>query len=656
MTLLLVLFSFLVILILAYLLYSRFLISASTTPLLAISIILLTQYIFSLFNWLLIGTIIIYFLIIVLFLLYLKRSDKNNLKNSLLSFINSSGLQFFLLFSLLLILFNFVKKPELDYWDELSHWGPFYKSIFYSRKLHIFYDSNLMHPQYLQGLSIFNYFFSWYLKDFYQFMSYISINIFTIAAMSCVFIYIKKIKFIIKLAIMIIYILSFCLFTRLYPFYTLYVDFLLGTLFGAGLMNLFYVAKEKWNREWILIPIITSITLIKETGLILAIFLLAIWFFYIITSSKIRKSNKLHNGIKQYVFISLTILSITIFYSVWNQLLIKYQIKQSLNLNLSSIVNNVHGIIMQSSPFYRMVTANFIEAFISSQPIIVWPIKISMATLFVILSAISFYIFLTHNKVSKKNFNINLILLILPFLCILHIIFTFILIISLFKQYEALLAASFDRYVSTFFVGWLLILYGAVLSHLKINLKYKIYKYISISVLCFTIIIFVVQSKNPNVNFFLIKNFQMNKNIKNEITNKLAILTPILKNGDRIWIISQGDKGIRFWIYHYNLLPNNMVIGNYIPYKKASSIPYVSWSLGPEKYEGDVWSTDISPEDFIISLNYFNIKYIIIDEPDDYLYKSYQRIFSDRLENIKTNQTILYEFNTITKLLDPVNT
>lgn len=600
-----------------------------------------------------IGTIIVYLLIILLFLAKIIRSDKGSLKRSLTSFCNNPGLRFFFCFSLFLICFLYIKKPEFDYWDEISHWGPFYKSLFYTQKLHIFHDSNLMHPQYLQGLTVFSYFFTWYHRDFYQFLPYISLSIITSSAMASVFSLLKPINHIVIVLFMIIYVISFSFFSSVFPYYTLIVDFTLGVLFGAGLMSLYYVAKGNWNKEWILIPIITSLTMIKETGMILAGFILALWLINIlikVSSSKMKKMN-----IYLYCCLAATLVSISSFYIIWNKLLSLYNIVRSISPSSSKFIDSIQGIISQTPTFYHDVTNTFIKAFISTQPIITWPIYISMLVIFIFLSILSTFVYIAIRKIDNKDSNNCLILLGMPLLFIIYSLLTFILIITLFTKYEALLASSFDRYVSTFIVGWILLIFGIVFSLIKENLNKLYYLYLSAGSTVGIAVFIILLITKPSSNFFITRNFQMTNSVRSDINHKLKILNPILKANDRVWIISQGDKGLRFWIYHYILLPNVKVIGNYIPYKRSQNLPFISWSLGPEKFDGDVWSTDISPQQFIDNLIYFNIKYVIVDVPDEYLYISYQNIFSDKLDAVKSGKTILYEFNTTNKLLTPIS-
>lgn len=654
MALLLIIFSFLVLILLAYLIYAHFSISPSITPLVSVSFIMIILYIFSLINILFIGTIIVYLLIILLFFARVIRSDKGSLKLSLTSFYKNPGLLFFVYFSLFLIFSFYIKNQEFDYWDEISHWGPFYKSLFYTQKLHIFYDSNLMHPQYLQGLTVFSYFLTWYQRDFYQFLPYISLSIITTSAMASVFSLLKPIKHIVIGLFMIIYVISFSFFSSLFPYYTLIVDFTLGILFGAGLMSLYYVAKGNWNKGWILIPIITSLTIIKDTGIIFAGFILALWLINIIikaSSSKMKKRNIYH-----YCCLAATLVSISSFYIIWNKLLSLYNIVRSISPSSSKFIDSIQGIISQTPTFYHDVTNTFIKAFISTQPIITWPIYISMLVIFIFLSILSTFVYIAIRKIDNKDSNNCLILLGMPLLFIIYSLLTFILIITLFTKYEALLASSFDRYVSTFIVGWILLIFGIVFSLIKENLNKLYYLYLSAGSTVGIAVFIILLITKPSSNFFITRNFQMTNSVRSDINHKLKILNPILKANDRVWIISQGDKGLRFWIYHYILLPNVKVIGNYIPYKRSQNLPFISWSLGPEKFDGDVWSTDISPQQFIDNLIYFNIKYVIVDVPDEYLYISYQNIFSDKLDAVKSGKTILYEFNTITKLLDPVNT
>lgn len=105
---------------------------------------------------------------------------------------------------------------------------------------------------------------------------------------------------------------------------------------------------------------------------------------------------------------------------------------------------------------------------------------------------------------------------------------------------------------------------------------------------------------------------------------------------DKIYFISEGSTGFEYWVTRFNALPN------------AFSDNF-SWSLGSPQYEGDVWTIDVSVDDWKKILLEGRYTHIAIYTMNEYFRENYSSVFSDSstiygnaLYSIN-NETGLYE-------------
>ena len=630
MSVIFTIFSLLLIVLLAYEIWSKFSLNPGYCPIVAMSVITIMMYVFGLNQQLRAGAIIVSLIIVLNVFAVLKNS-----KQKINQFFSNPGIWFFICLSLLFIFYFHTSAITFDLWDEISHWGPFYKFTFYSRNFPVFYDSNVMHAYYLQGATSLYFFFAWWMSAFSESLPYIVINMLVAAGLAPLFARIKLHNKSLLFWLMIITLVSMSFLQTVFPYFSIYVDFLLGIIFGAGVI----MVLDRENHKHILLmgSVILLPSILKDIGLVFSLFLLGILVIQIMTDKKTTYKTGIL-GLVSSVLVQIVLLRI-----YWSAILEAYDIRSLLQFSPEKISAAFWGLVSQKNAFFIEVTRSYFRAFMGLQPLIIVHFRISILVIFIFLLVLGIALALIdkqRTKMTKLTLTLGF-----PVLFILYELILILIITSTFSIYDAQLAPSFDRVTTTVIVGWWMVLLFWMMSLLKLRFNRRETLMIHIGgCVGFMLFIAVVTNKGYD-SFFNMRRATHSQQQRVEVKLAWERYKNVFRPHDRVWIISQHDYGFRFWLYHLEFMPEIQVLGGYIPYKEFDSVPFTSWSLGRPKFEGDVWSTPTSLDDFINVLKIFRINYVLIDKADEELYTGYHQLFTDDLTSMGDKSTQVYRFD-----------
>ena len=104
--------------------------------------------------------------------------------------------------------------------------------------------------------------------------------------------------------------------------------------------------------------------------------------------------------------------------------------------------------------------------------------------------------------------------------------------------------------------------------------------------------------------------------ISEEITNKANIIKDYVNLNDKVYLIYQNiGGGIDYHVLRYSISP---IVTNLM----------YEWSLGPKYNDNDIWSYDITKEEFVQKLINENFDYVFIAKID----KQFIDIYGDLIE------------------------
>jgi hypothetical protein len=124
------------------------------------------------------------------------------------------------------------------------------------------------------------------------------------------------------------------------------------------------------------------------------------------------------------------------------------------------------------------------------------------------------------------------------------------------------------------------------------------------------------------------------------INNRIEKFIPYMKERDRVWVIWQNTSGLEFHVTRYLIAPR-MVNGFNQSYR---------WSLGKPYYEGDIWTHDITPEDWRAIIDRDNYSYILVGGADGQFWDIFGEMFCGENSVTSNSQLFKVEANCFTAI------
>jgi hypothetical protein len=163
----------------------------------------------------------------------------------------------------------------------------------------------------------------------------------------------------------------------------------------------------------------------------------------------------------------------------------------------------------------------------------------------------------------------------------------FLSYLLVFTEYEGVRLASFERYLSSYILAWLLITYALTAAAIEAQPKLRAW-------LSQLIVGFVLFLCFPNIYFKDLRKIASEGPalVVRESTEAFAAqLKPSLQTGDKIYFIAQASNGLERTMFYYAMLP----------FTTSTSW---CWSIGPKYFEGDVWTCNTRLQELLKGFDY----------------------------------------------------
>ena len=547
----------------------------------------LLLYIAGLFNLMKFAVYLIYLFAIISFVYIIYCIIKKKIK---IREIFTPGI---IMYIFVIMIMAFIVKDTYYYeWDEFSHWGANLKAmveydVFWSNKI---YDG--VHVVYTPIAGIIEYFFCKINRGFAEDVSYMAINTFIITLLLPI---IKGQKHNLKSYIkLILFWFMFYCSIKLCNFQltSIYIDMLLGILFALG-MVLAYRLDGKEDKINLILTLI-MMPLLKDTGLLLLGIILMQLFFnkVILKIIEERKITKQH--FKIFGIIVLMLIIPLVFYGTWKiycgvngKVLDDRHDKNAISeIDIKEYIKGILLIDTDNSK-YKDISNSFYDALNTTPVVGGLESTVTAVKLVAVLDITGIIIYLVNkDKQDKKKIATILLALNIGFgLYCLLLLATFMFA---FTETEGRALASYSRYMSTYFIAWIIITVG-----LALNSKIKNV------ILSLTIAIMLCLYPTSVISIVDITSRKNLSGIDDEIRTEANIIKENVELNDKVYIIYQNiGGGYEYHKLRYSISP---IVTNLL----------YEWSLGPKYYESDIWSLDLTKEEFEKKL---------IDEEFDYLF------------------------------------
>lgn len=390
---------------------------------------------------------------------------------------------------------------------------------------------------------------------------------------------------------------SFCIFIYIinYTFSNIYSDPLLGAVFASALIS---TIKFDCRLPKFLLTILftTVLILVKEIGLILAFVVFFTFISINIWSATTDKLNKISYSIGFLFFIFAVFES-------WQIYLHHIGSHKAINpISLSDYFLNydLERLNLTLAEFYRRLLKPGYLLFDNS---LEWGIYFSVLSTSCYLTSLSVFICLANkNSALIKNLITLFTALFLGFL--VYLVFLLFSYLVFFSDYEGVRLASFERYISSYMLAWIIITLALLFRTIELHGKW-------IAIALSSLLLYLLLYSSP---YYFKQDYRGIKTdikflpTRNQLQSRLNELKPYLKQSDRVYFIHQNSTGFEMYMFYY--LASPIVMAN------------SCWSIGPKYYPGDVWTCNQNLSE--LSKNY---NYLVINQADEQFWTANAPLF-----------------------------
>lgn len=618
--------SFTAILFLAFGIFSISETKAESTPIISIAIIMNIVILFSLVNKLKFGISISYFVALLIFLLSLCK-NKELVKEKLREFF-TPGVIFFIFSSIFMLIFLICKKPMVHQWDEYSFWGMSRKLIKEHGSLYTYFNSSMLGQSYPPALPLLVYFFQPFGNAFSEWSAFFAYDVLFFACFCSFTANIGKknwhISFMAFLtAFLMPYFFAIKGFqTFMEPTYiSLYSDLPLALVFSSIIAVYFFSEDNNEKDVLKIIPLIVLLTFIKDMGFALSCIAVFIIFFDLLVG----KRNFIFFKIKGFFAKCLATFSI-VFTTFVSFFMWSYHMGKVIEVDRNAIggsagmspvgvvLNGIRELLIgPQSEKFATVEKSFISALFNR--------RISMIGSGVIVIAVITIIFIIAFILGSKNNKKRCIsMYITTFIGFIgYYIFHLFLYVYVFGN-EAYTLASYERYISVYYIAWLNI---ALLNlYRTVKEDKKLFTKISITGFALCVLFVFIYFVRPE-NMFTGLNENM-YGTRKSVSAKADIIRNILDKEDVVYLYCGDNSGERWFTYTFEL-SNIKIIPN-------QEIDYSDNIKENRKKLYDLFKK-------------YEVSHIVIDISTDSFEKSFSELFDVPMDKIGGNEIACYKVN-----------
>lgn len=588
-------------------------------------------YLFGLMGYLRMGMIAIYAITIALYTLSVLYLMKERRWQSFFDHILTPGA---ILFAVLFAGFSIWNYGRLaSGWDEFTHWVDVVKAVTTIDDFATNPAANSHFQSYPPGMMLFQYSMQkvhqLVMPDarFCEWQVFFCYQVFILAVMMPFFCNVTF-KQLIRLSLYgAITLLAPLLFYRnLYS--SVYIDAFVGILFGVGMAMVVLHPKQNGVYTAYICLLCVVLTLSKDVGVAFSL-AIALAYGIVAIMEKQKGKNKAAIAKSVTVFISSYLPKL-----MWDWEI--YTSKAQVSFNSEIDWEVLMRIILGLDNTYRTQVVHSYSSALFNKSVQLGHLPASVSYVaFVILFAVAFYVIyriymhVYAERRLEQCLRAAVVSVVSMMILIGYIIGLCVIYIFKFSEYEALQLASMDRYLNIAFVGvWMLILLLLAdgIGNCVFQEKAEI---IMLLVICLCTPV--------NAFFNLVRRTHIAGSVSMREPYKV-VETMIRENcdgDDRIYFIAQETTGYEYWVCRFSARPNSF------------NDPF-SWSIGESFYEGDVWTLDMSQQQWAAIL-FEQYDYVVLYKTNDYFVEHFGSLF-ESIEKIDNNA--LYRVNRETGLLE----
>ncbi|MBV6826567.1 hypothetical protein [Pseudomonas sp. PD9R] len=507
-------------------------------------------------------------------------------------------------------------------WDEFSFWASSIKVIYQTNALYV-EGSPVAFKYYPPGQQLFQYYFT-YLTAWSEKNVLLAQIIFMLSCLICVTGSLhKKIT---PLSIVTYFASCALIYYFGLDFAHIFIDGILGLMFAAAIS--LALTNRGIKGTLIVSASVALLVIAKQIGLILSLVVIAVYFLASVFRERAESDDlKFHFSslLKQSISALVCLAAIYFTFKTWGWYVKSINAYTSFLLpDFTTVLQtpmlerlgttSIEFIRRLHTDAYTSYTPDFIRAVLAK--IDVFPnasyliiknlpeaIALSVAGLLGSLLVCSTVCVLLSKKAERlKNLSVFGCLAVgavgyLAFLLICYLVF--------FSEYEGVRLASFERYVSSYFLAWTLIVLACYSASVD-NIKSRCLKIIgAVPIMC----IILFSPLKFYSDMILIDSPPEPLNVRLKVESLSSAVKNRIKPGEKAYFISQNSIGFEKYAFNYEMIPNNSV--------------WWCWSVGDLYFPTDVWTCKKSLPGLLSGY-----KYLVIYHADEQFWRDNSQYFA----------------------------
>lgn len=542
----------------------------------------------------------------------------------------SPGFFIFTILFLFICYFNFGKLA--DSWDEFSHWADIVKVMAALDTYGTNPEAYSLCQSYPPGMSLFQYFLqklsAWTGGGFTEWQLYVAYQVLVLIFMLP---FVKDLHIKQPLAMLvsmaIIFICPLLFYQSIYA--AMYIDPFLGVLSGTGLATVFLCRERDAFYSLRVLLTCTMLVLAKDAGMLFAVFLGGAYVLDMLFIGREEEKAQERRKLQKYSGILYAILAIGVPKWLWSLHLKLTHAKRlfTKRIDVSQLMDVISG---RDHTYRRWLWGEYYRKLIT-QTIFLGDTNIRLSYLMLLFLLLSLFLilglFYKKDEIYKKRSILLVWTIGVQFA--VYIIGLCVTYMFKFSEYEATNFASFDRYINiVFLAAWI------VCAMVLVDLLQKVKKEQNVFAMGVLAVIVVISPMGQVYNYATRAAVTASIQARSAYAPMVQEIEEHVEERSRIYFISQEDNGFDYWVVRYSARPNIFSSGN--------------WSIGESFYDGDVWTQDMTADEWqAVLLDGYD--YVALYRVNDYFLQNFSGLFEDEL-TIENNS--LYKVNKESGLLE----
>lgn len=497
-------------------------------------------------------------------------------------------------------------------WDDFSHWGPFYKSIFMENSLLQFSNIPMVHQSYPQGMTVLFYYTALFSSSFIEAQTFISVYIMLAACSTALLAFVEWKKPLQTVLTLCLLPLFYVLFPYSEPYISVCLDTTLGAVFGTVLLMIIAIAREDKREShlgiWLGLALLVQIKPISILLALVCVVIYGVQIWLIQPAQSLAVTIRRNTNKQTFQQFGFGVASVVLSYGYWQVFLrITNTNKDQFSAPLErNFLERLQDSIAGKDEVFANIWSRFL---INLRHMPVVYNGYGNALVVTVLLIVAGVVLGTLLIRLKKLWGPAISLWLMPLFFIAYLFSIFYTYITMMSEFEGLTNASFQRYISTFMIAWAMLLLGICLYYGE-NLLFK-----KLPNLLPTMAVLSILLLQANT---IVQHDVLNLELSHEEAGRTGFGTVSdqmlakLEPEDTIWLIAQNDDGMYRYMYHYTLFPANVSLAT------------------PETL-----SATLSKQEVLAIAQENNIDYIVVYIIDDAFDQAFAPLFSDKLASVK---------------------